>query len=161
MATFKTAEAADPKPAVVFPTGIVPVTIKHKTVAMSTVSATKSTLELLKVPAGAQILRWKVKIPAPTTSPANTTATMTVVQENTSVTPVSLNTSTAIATGHTLVPSAAQLWVDIPYANGDGVVQVELSGGAGASAFVADQDIEVIFEYTLENSERFEMAPGQ
>ena len=161
MATYKTAEAADPKPAVVFPTGIVPVTFKHKTVAMSTLTATKSTLELLKVPAGAQILRWKVKIPAPTTAPSGTTATMTVVQEDTPGSPVALTGETSINTGNTLVPTAAQLWVDIPYANGDGVVKVELSGGSGASAFVADQEIEVIFEYTLENSERFEMAPGQ
>lgn len=168
MTTYKTAEAANPKPAVVFPTGIVPVTIKHKTVVMSLVNADGgSTLELFKVPAGAQILRWKVAIPQPGAGHANTTGALTVLQSTvnaagTTVTnSVVLKAATSIASSATFEPAAAHTFTPCPYASGDGVAQLALTGGAAGSQFNADQVIEVICEYTLENSERFEMATGQ
>lgn len=160
MATYKTAEATDPKPAVVFPTGIVPVTIKHKTVVMSLVTADGgSTLELFKVPAGAEILRWKVVIPQPGAVHANTTGALSIVQSSGS--PVVLKAAASIASGATFEPAAAHTFTSCPYANGDGVAQLALTGGGAGSQFNADQVIDVICEYTLENSERFEMATGQ
>jgi hypothetical protein len=155
MATvYKTNDAKKPAPANVQPTGIVAKGLSYTVATGGLISPeADDSLELMKIPAGAEIIRCTFEIPKPTTNPTSTTAAIQFLYDDGTTADVVAATSLNTAALNPLHVDDDDTVTSV-YSKGDAVLRILFDGGS-SSAFANAQVIKGVVEYTLQDSERF------